>query len=151
MDVMFVSERRSHRRYRPRWWKLQGRTAEETSQALTLDPGFRLWLLAVGRACQGGHANFEAGELRDLVPKLNRATGEVAGYSDRQLGRLITELIEVGLLAPELNRRCLVIPFLLLDADIPYSPVPCPEHGHDLSWTPDGWIDPTALAATKSV
>ncbi|MCP2350480.1 hypothetical protein [Nonomuraea roseoviolacea] len=129
----------------PQWWKLRRRTAQEAAQALMLDPAFRMWLIAVGRAYQGGHANFEAEELRTLVPKMNRSTGETSLYSDRQIGRLIKDLIEAGILAPASNRRCLVIPFTLLNADIQYSPVPCPEHGHDLSWTPDGWIDPVAL------
>ncbi|GAA3154423.1 hypothetical protein GCM10010486_20640 [Nonomuraea roseoviolacea subsp. carminata] len=133
-----------HGRYRPVWWKLERRAALEASESYALDPAFRLWLLAVGRAYQGGHATFSDGEIIDLLPKVKK--GVVSQYDPKQIKRLISALVDGGMLAPQSTPRCLVVPFTLLSAEWKFSPEPCPTHGHNMSWTADGWFDPATLA-----
>ncbi|MEU4577258.1 hypothetical protein [Nonomuraea sp. NPDC023979] len=102
-------------------------------------------MLAIGRAQQGGHAHFAPGEIGGLIRKVNASTGELEPSPDRNIKRWIAKLVDAGLLGQPSTVECLVLPFQMIDSDIKRSPHPCPVHGHTLSWTADGWIDPEAL------
>ncbi|MEU4510087.1 hypothetical protein AB0G05_11360 [Nonomuraea wenchangensis] len=110
-----------------------------------LDSAHRLHLLAIGRAQQGGHAHFAPGEIGGLIRKANTSTGELEPSPDRNVKRWITKLVDAGLLGEPSTPGCLVLPFRMIDSNIRISPHPCPVHGHNLSWTDDGWMDPEAM------
>lgn len=132
--------------YKPDWWKVRSNAMTNTAeQAHNLDPSHRLWMLAMGRAFQGGHAQFEPGEIRRTILKMNAQTGELSEYSDRNIDRWLAKLVEAGLIGDESTTECIVLPFPMFDSGVRHSPKPCKVHGHNLNWTPDGWIDPDTM------
>lgn len=134
--------------YKPDWWKVRSNPMfDVAAQAHNLDPAHRLWMLAMGRAEQGGHAQFEPGEIRSLILKLNEQTGELSEYSDRNIKRWIAKLVEAGLIGDASTPECIVLPFPTFDSGVRHNPRPCKVHGHNLNWTPDGWIDPDTMWA----
>lgn len=121
------------------WHKLRRRPAGALSEAFSLPPEMRLWMLAVSRIGASGHAVFEPGELAELMPKVIRSTGELGSYSEAGMNKLIRHLVEGEALAPSSNSRCLVVPMSLIDV-WQTSPVNCPEHRHRMAWMHGGWV-----------
>jgi hypothetical protein len=129
--------------YAPYWWKLERRAcADMAINGYALDPVFRVWLLALGRAEQGGHAQFAPGEIRELLTTVDKRTGTLVQKNQRTVQRWVRDLTKAGMAAPESNVACIALPYPMLASTVRPNLVPCQVHGHNLSWTDAGWIDP---------
>lgn len=91
----------------------------------------RIFLLGLGRVSNRGHAPFFRGEIQQLMQR-----SEGNGFGEKHIRNEIALLIEVGLLAPISNIRCLLYPkeLIVLTTD-KKNVAQCPEHGTHNAWS----------------
>ncbi|MFD6030137.1 hypothetical protein ACFWE5_05450 [Cellulosimicrobium funkei] len=92
-------------------WVAVSRAQDDTAaRNYELSTDLRLLGAARSRLELGGHSHFNRRELRTILAKVNRRTGELAPLSASALTRRIGALVDAGLLAHGSWSECLVVP-----------------------------------------
>ena len=92
------------------WLAIGQEAAVAAGRSPELNFELRIQKLAEGRANRAGHAEFEPGELVQLLEIVDRRSGELRRPNSSTVHRAIKKLVGAGLLLPDSGTRCLVLP-----------------------------------------